>query len=217
MTPSAPKFFGVSPAIWSKQLTKLGISLGWEPVVLYFYLLTSPHRTSEGLFRLPLAYIDGDLGIPPNRTKIHLHALEEARYLYWDEENDLILDRNALWVNPCRGEKRVPSAIKKLRGLPISSPLFHKFWLLANAHAEELARALEEEFPGIEKEASSQVNTVWPSVSDPSTETVSSPRIDTADTDKASAKEEVYTSPVVSVKEAFEAEDVSVNGRGTWS
>lgn len=53
------RYYPVSPLYWSDSKVQ---SWSNETKMLGLYLLTCEHRNLEGLYRLPFAYVEADLG-----------------------------------------------------------------------------------------------------------------------------------------------------------
>lgn len=136
------KFFTVSPAIWNKRT----LDLGRDTALAYCYVLTTPHRLSEGLFRLPKTYMATDLNYSLEEVEQCLKALESEGLIAYDDDAEVLFDPQALVVNPPNGDKRIQGTIKKLRQVP-RTRLLRELWKSAFAHCEDLARAIEEAFP----------------------------------------------------------------------
>lgn len=58
---------------------------------LALYLLTSPHRTTEGLFHLPLAYAAHDLQYPIDTVSNTLSILLRDGFAEYDFDNEIVL------------------------------------------------------------------------------------------------------------------------------
>ncbi len=136
------KYFPVSPGIWNKRL----LGLGRQTALIYCYLLTNPHRNSEGLFRLPLAYAAADLDVPTTEILDSLKALEAEGFIKFDPEAEVVLDLNALFLLAPTSDTQIKGAITKMRQVPRTF-LLEELYRLAFAHAPRLAEALEEAFP----------------------------------------------------------------------
>ncbi|MFN2488794.1 MAG: hypothetical protein ABR529_03455 [Actinomycetota bacterium] len=108
------KFFPVSPAIWDKRL----IDLGRDRCLLYAYLLSAPHRASEGLYRLPKAYAAADLGFDLREVNDGLADLENAGLILYDHGAEVVLLPDALRYQAPRAKNQVRGAIVKLEQVP---------------------------------------------------------------------------------------------------
>lgn len=134
-----PRYFRVGPSIWLEP---------WDDDTRYvaFYILTSSHRRTEGLFRMPLAYAMADLHWPAERFQHAFDRLVETGFIEYDEASSVCLIVKALQWQAPENPNQVTSAIKKLEELPPST-LFGRFMLLAREHCARLSDALAERFP----------------------------------------------------------------------
>ena len=105
------------------------------------YLLSCPHRNTEGLFRLPTQFAAYDLGWTAERTDDALADLEADGFIERDTTADLVWIVNALRWNEPKGPKRVQGAVNALADLP-DSPLRLRFLDTALEVCPDLARAL---------------------------------------------------------------------------
>ncbi len=86
------------------------------------YLLTSEHGTSEGMFRLPIAYASNDLRWPFDRASNALAELVETGFIGYDEQVGIVLVVKALrWNSPKspNNVKGAASAVAELRDTPL--------------------------------------------------------------------------------------------------
>ena len=65
----------------------------------WMYLLTCPHRNTEGLFRLPIPAAAYDLQWSPERTATALAELEAAGFIAMDPATDVVWLINAIAAN----------------------------------------------------------------------------------------------------------------------
>ena len=135
------KYFPVSPAIWNKRL----LALGPTTALIYCYILSNPHRNSEGLFRLPLAYVIADLEMSREDVLQAFSDLGDEELIRFDGEAEVLLDLNALFLLAPTSETQLKGAITKLRQVP-RSPLLAEFHKLTIAYAPRLAEAVTEAF-----------------------------------------------------------------------
>lgn len=152
------RYYRVSPQFWHA-------SAGWEDRIrlLGLYVQTCEHRTTEGLYRLPVAYIHGDLGWPAKTVEGKLADLECVGLIKYDAKAEVLLLLDALESQPPRTEPQVKGAMARLRTVP-PTPLLAKLYDLAQAHASELAEAIREEngFLSGENAGSSPIGNVTP-------------------------------------------------------
>ena len=133
----------ISSTLWDQSFSRLSKNAK----ITYFYVLSAPTRTSEGLYWMPIAYAAADTGLSKTAVVTALRELEEAAYLEYDLEREIVLDRRALRFNPLRGaDKRIPAAVRKLSGVA-ESPLFVRFVGLAETYSPDLAVAIWDAHP----------------------------------------------------------------------
>ena len=111
--------------------------------MMALYILTCPHRNTEGLFRLPLPFMQHDLGWELDRTKAAFAVLEAAGFIATDSAHDLVWIKNALkWDTP-KGSKRLKGATNALSDIP-DSPLRSEYLESCAANYPDLADSLVE-------------------------------------------------------------------------
>lgn len=137
----AARFHPIYPTYWSEAKRQ-----GWSDaaMVLGAYLLTCRHRTSEGLYQLPLMYAAHDLCWPLDKVKEAFAELTSSGFAVYDSDNEVVLVCNALRFHAPRGEKSVRGAVNALLAAPTTS-LRGRFLAAAERHAPDLARALKEQ------------------------------------------------------------------------
>lgn len=113
--------------------------------LLAIYLLTGPNRRTEGLYRLPLEYVVGDLKWPMKRVRFTLDRLRAQEFLEYDYEARLVLILKALKRNGLN-ENQMKNIAKAFAQLP-ESPLRNRFVSLSEEFNERLAKALAKAFP----------------------------------------------------------------------
>jgi hypothetical protein len=137
----AERYFKVGPRLWAD-------TRGWtqDQRELWVYLLTCPHRRTEGLYLLPKGYIMGDLGWSPERLEEPLAELVAKGFIDYDEEASVVLVCKALkWQAPAN-PNGVKAAIKQVEELP-ETRLLTDFYVAAQRYCERLAKGLAERFP----------------------------------------------------------------------
>jgi hypothetical protein len=135
----ARRFYRVGPSIWLEP---------WDDDTrsVAFYLLTSSHRTTEGLFRLPLEYARTDMRWTMKRFEGAFAKLLAAGFIEHDREAQVVLLVNALkWQAPAN-PNQIKAAVKAVAELP-ASPLLIRLLALAVTHCQPFAQALRERFP----------------------------------------------------------------------
>jgi 5-methylcytosine-specific restriction endonuclease McrA len=136
----AMKYFRVGSGVWLS---------GWPDDVRLaaFYVLTSPHRNTEGIYRLPIAYAATDLKWTEKKFRKALDRLVLDGFAEYDDASHVILIVNALkWQAP-DNPNQVRSAVASISSLP-ASPLVRRFVDLAEVDAPNLAAALRERLSG---------------------------------------------------------------------
>ena len=135
------RYYRVGPAFWSDHP-----SWGDDERLAALYILTSPHRSTEGLFRMPLAYAAADLGWLPERFAQAFERLIADGFVEYDYDASVCLIVNALaWQAP-ENPNQARGAVKAVAELP-RTPLLQRFLTLAETHSQRLAQALREGLP----------------------------------------------------------------------
>lgn len=142
-----PRYYRVSPRFWTDH--------AWsdDARLLALYLLTCPHRTTEGLYRLPLAYARDDLGWSPQplgkglpeRLRQALAELLASDFCSYDDTAQVVLIHKALKHQAPENHNQVTSALRMLEDLP-PTPLTSTFKRLAERFCKRLAERLPEGF-----------------------------------------------------------------------
>ena len=135
-----PRYFRVAPRFWDDAAS-------WtdDAKLLALYLLTCPHRTSEGLFRMPKAYAREDMEWSPERFEEAFRELLEVGFIRYDETARVVLIRKALKYQAPANDNMAKAALAKLDDLP-ETHLWREFRLLAEQYAEQLAERLRERY-----------------------------------------------------------------------
>lgn len=132
------KYHRVSSRFWADEKT-----MRWDDDtrLLALYLLTCPHRTTEGLFRLPKPYIAADLGWSMERLEKPFAKLLADGFIQYDETVSVMLLPNALKYNPPENTNQAIRAARAVAELP-ETPLLREFQRLAEQYSERLAKQL---------------------------------------------------------------------------
>lgn len=135
-------YWRVSPKFWSDPKV-----LGWDDDTKFLavYILTCPHRTAEGLFRLPKRYILADLEWSQERLAKPFRQLLADGFIEYDAANSVCLIAKALKYQSPQNLNQVKAAIRHLDNLP-PSPLQSQFKQLAERFSERLLERLPEGF-----------------------------------------------------------------------
>lgn len=132
------RYYRLSPKFWSDPMV-----IGWDDDtrLLALYLLTCPHRTTEGLFRLPRLYALADLGWSTERFDEGFRRLQDDGFIEWDPAAQVVLIVKALqWQSP-DNPNMVKAALRQLAMVP-ETPLKARFRQLAERFCERLAEGL---------------------------------------------------------------------------
>jgi hypothetical protein len=138
---TTPIYFRVSPAIWRARTWTDDMRL------LACYLLTSPHRTLEGLFILPKGYCCADLKWSPERLAEPFAGLIADGFIAYDEAAEVCLIVKAMKYQRPENPNMDKAAIRRLVTVRASS-LDRLFHALAQQYAPRLAERLAERLPG---------------------------------------------------------------------
>lgn len=133
--PVYPKFWAKAKRMaWSDQVVRLGL-----------YLITCKHRNLEGLYHLPLAYVEADNGWSRRTVKESLDQLLRDGFVEYDDEAEVVLLRNALEYYQPKSPRQIAGALTALETLPVT-PLLRGLLDSADTHAEGFAEALRGAF-----------------------------------------------------------------------
>ena len=113
--------------------------------LLAFYLLTTPHRNTEGLFRLQKKYMSADLNWEKPRLEKAFNKLLEDDFIKYDEEVQVVYIINAIKYQSPDNPNQEKSAIKKLKILP-KTKLLDEFISETKKHSESFYKRLVEQF-----------------------------------------------------------------------
>ncbi len=136
-------YWRIAPAFWSDEKVA---AWGDDSRLLALYILTSPHRTLEGLFRLPRGYILADLGWTPERLAEPFAQLLQDGFIEYDERTHVCLIVNALEYQAPNNPNQVTAALNLLEEVP-ATPLFARLFQQAQRFCQRLAEGLAERFP----------------------------------------------------------------------
>lgn len=139
----------VRTSLWGRHFR--GIST--EAKLVHVYVLTCPHRRSEGLFEVSPGHIAVDTGLDVPKVEAALEELHAAGLAFYDSAAELVLDPRALKVSPLRNghdkdgnprlDNRIKPAVSHFELLP-ESPLKAKFVAIADEDSPDLAAAIRQ-------------------------------------------------------------------------
>ncbi len=138
--PLAPVYYRVTPAFWMNRAWTDDMRL------LGLYLLTSPHRSLEGLFWLPQPYVLGDLQWSAERLAEPFAGLLLDRFIDYDETVEVVFITKALKYQSPANDNMAAAAIKRLKIVP-QSRLDVPFLASCERYCERLAERLHEQLP----------------------------------------------------------------------
>jgi len=136
------KYNRISTKFWTDEKV-----LQWdnETRILALYLLTCPHKTTEGLFRLPKQYICADLAWSLEGLAKPFNKLLEDGFIKYDNTVNVILLCNALKYQSPDNPNQEKSAISLLKELP-KTDLLYQFIRQAERFSERFYQRLVEQF-----------------------------------------------------------------------
>jgi hypothetical protein len=136
------RYYRVAPKFWSRAEQR-----GWDDdtKLLALYLLTCPHRTTEGLYRLPLKYAQADLEWSPQRLGERLQRLTDDGFCDYDHDAGVVLILGALKYQACANPNMAQAAVKRLAELP-ETRLRATFQRLVERFDQQLRKLLPEGF-----------------------------------------------------------------------
>lgn len=136
------RYYRVSPRFWARAEQR-----GWsdDEKLLALYLLTGPHRTTEGLYRLPKKYAQADLEWSPERLDKRLAQLSADGFCDYDDEAQVVLVSGAMKYQACANDNMAKAAVKRLMELP-ETRLTQAFRQLSEQFDQRLAERLPEGF-----------------------------------------------------------------------
>lgn len=132
------RYFRVATKFWTDEKSS---AWGDDNRLLALYLLTCPHRTTEGLYRLPKAYILGDLKWEAERLREPFAQLLDEGFAMYDETTQVILICHALNYQKPENPNQITAAVKAVLALP-ANPLTEHLQRFAQRYAEPFANAL---------------------------------------------------------------------------
>jgi hypothetical protein len=128
-------YFRVGAQFWDDP-----VSTAWDndTKLVALYVLTCPHRITEGLFKLPVGYVVQDIPMLIKRAQKALARLQGDGFI--ERDGDYVLIVKALKWQPPKAKANVTHAVRKLT--PMHTPLLARLVELAYEHCPDLAEAL---------------------------------------------------------------------------
>jgi len=136
-------YWRIAPAFWGDEKVAT-----WndDTRLLALYLLTCEHRTLEGLFRLPMGYIQADLGWSAERLAEPFAQLLRDGFIEYDATVRVCLVVNALSYQSPENPNQVAAGLKVLEELP-ETCLFARLFEQAQRCSQRFAEGLAQRFP----------------------------------------------------------------------
>jgi DnaD/phage-associated family protein len=131
----AMRYGAVHTQIWQSRDFR---SLTAEAKMLFLYLLTSPHANLAGIYLLPMAYAQDDLGWDGPTLERAMSVLIERQMANYDEESRVVWVVKYLKYNPIRNQKQAIGAANAVKTLP-KIPLVCDFVRAAIAYSPDYA------------------------------------------------------------------------------
>lgn len=130
------QYFRVSPNFWKGRRD-------WSDreKLLAQYLLSCPHRNLEGLFWLPLAYVEADLGWASKIVRGCMATIERDKFAAYDDDAQVLFLCKALSFQAPSTEKQVIGAVSSLERVP-KTVLWDLFVEACERWAPKLADAI---------------------------------------------------------------------------
>ena len=119
----AMRYGAVHTQIWQSRDFR---ALTAEAKMLFLYLLTSPHANLTGVYLLPLAYAQEDMGWDQDTMLNALEQLIEAEMVKYDHDARVVCVLNYMKYNPISNQKQATGAVNAVKNLP-KTPLVCDF------------------------------------------------------------------------------------------
>ncbi len=128
--PDVSRYSRVSTRFWTDEK-----SSEWNDRVKLaaLYVMTCPHRSLEGIFKLPPQYACADLHWNLKTWKSACSILQESGFLKWDSRTNVILIINALRYQAPENPNQAAAALRRIKDLP-DTLLLKEFCALALDH-----------------------------------------------------------------------------------
>ena len=152
----APKYFRTGPCIWRVDLPA---TLDDAARLCGIHLYTSPHRTPEGIFVLPIEYLMADLQWSKKKCQQALAKLDAIGFVRFDHATHVLLLLTALKYQIPENPNQSLAVMRRVKELP-TTPLLLTFLELvkhycyrkgagaaAQAFATQLQEVIAQRFP----------------------------------------------------------------------
>jgi len=135
----AMRYGAVHTQIWQSRDFR---ALTAEAKMLFLYLLTSPHANLTGLYLLPMAYAQDDLGWDAATLERAMGVLIEREMAKYDAATRVVWVAKYLKFNPINNQKQATGAVNAVKNLP-KTPLVCDFIRAAIAYCPIYASRLD--------------------------------------------------------------------------
>lgn len=132
------RYYPVSPLFWMDETIN---HLDDQGKLLALYLLTCEHRNLEGLYRLPYAYVQADLGWDQATVRGEMGRLIDHDFIRYDEAARVVFLPKALKYHEPKSPKQVQGAVNALQQVP-DTALWPDFQRSAECFAPALSEAI---------------------------------------------------------------------------
>jgi|SRR5580704_14089394 hypothetical protein len=130
------QYYRVSPNFWKGRR-----SWSDREKLLAQYLLSCPHRNLEGLYWLPLAYVEADLAWAPKVVRSCLQTISTDGFAAYDDDAEVLFLCKALSFQAPSSAKQLQGAISNLERVP-KTALWDRFLKACDEWAPELAEKI---------------------------------------------------------------------------
>lgn len=137
------KYRKIETELWGDEKFR---NLSKDAQYLFFYLLTSPHSNSLGIFKLPQFYVAGDTKLLPERLPELFAELFAIQLVEYDEKTSVVWIKNFLRHNPIQNQNQAKYAEKCIKNTPKNPYSVMVSKLLPKPFHKRLAELLRERF-----------------------------------------------------------------------
>lgn len=137
------RYYKLSPDFWRDEKTS-----GWDDDarLCALYVLTSPHRTTEGLFYMPRSYAIGDLGWQAKRFNKAFDRLIADGFIEYDDKASVCWIVKAMDYQVPANPKQAMWAAKLLAKIP-PNRMANRFRTVAETASKRLAEVIANDYP----------------------------------------------------------------------
>ena len=133
------RYAQLSSEIW---FNKEFINLDSDKKVCYLYMLSCPHSNMNGFYRLPMRYIQADLGLTELEAQQLIKGLVEKKFIYYG--NEVVLIRTYLKYNTPKSPTQLMGVGKALKTMP-KRRLTTEFIYLVGLYCEKAYKWIDQD------------------------------------------------------------------------